>query len=293
MSNTYEGWVALELAVPGFSEEDERFEPLCAMLFELGAEGIETKDPAGELVLIASFPPEAQPDEEGARALLSAFALENARVGISQYAAIDWSTHWREHFRPIAFGQGERRIDVVPTWLEAPAGARHVLRIDPSSAFGTGLHPTTAMCIERVVEISPVESILDVGTGTGIIALAALELGAKRAVATDIDPEALRVAAENAERNGFLDARLLISGDEPASFGEQFPVVAANILARPLIELAPELVAALQPGGRLILSGITVSQVEDVLHAYALHGLEKLSVATREEWAELDLLKPR
>jgi ribosomal protein L11 methyltransferase len=286
MSETYEGWVALRIAIPGVGEDDPRVDVLSAVLFELGSAGIETQEDNG-VVLIASFPPEARPDEESVSALLSEVEITGADVSLSQYAAIDWSTHWRQHFHPIGFGEGEKRIDVVPTWLDPPAGAKHVLRIDPSSAFGTGLHATTAMCIERIVEWSPVGSILDVGTGTGIIALAALELGASRAVGTDIDPEALRVAAENAERNGFGD-RLVLTGDEPSALGEKFEVVAANILARPLIDLAPEIAGALAPGGRLILSGITQSQVEDVARAYAELGLKKLAVATRDEWARVD-----
>lgn len=285
---SYEGWVALAIACPGLSEDDPRIDVLSSLLFELGAGGIETQEPPGEIVLIASFPPESRPDEEAAASLLEALEIPDVRVTLSQYAAIDWSTHWRQHFKPIAFGAGDKRIDVVPTWLEPPPGARHVLRIDPSSAFGTGLHATTAMCIERVVVLSPVKSLLDVGTGTGIIALAALELGAPRAVATDIDPEALRVAAENAERNGFVD-RLVLSGNEPSALGETFAVVVANILARPLIDLAGELTAAIAPGGQLILSGITLSQVDDVLSAY--EHLKKLDVVTREEWACIHLAK--
>jgi ribosomal protein L11 methyltransferase len=285
-TNTYEGWVALTITIVGATEDDPRIDVLSSMLFELGAEGIETKEPPGELVLIASYPPEASPDEEAALALLEALEIDEARIELSQYAAIDWSTHWRQHFHPIAYQSGPRRLDVVPTWLEPPPDAGKILRIDPSSAFGTGLHPTTAMCIERVLELSPVESILDVGTGTGIIALAAVAFGTKRAVGTDIDPEALRVAAENAERNGYT---LELSGTEPLALNEKFTVVAANILARPLIELAEEISGAVARGGELILSGITVSQADDVVRAYEACGLEKVGITTREEWARVDL----
>lgn len=285
-TTTYEGWVALTITISGATEDDPRIDVLSSMLFELGAEGIETKEPPNEIVLIASFPPEASPDEEAALALLDALEIDDARIELSQYAAIDWSVHWRQHFHPIAYHSGDKRLDVVPTWLEPPPEATKILRIDPSSAFGTGLHPTTAMCIERVIELSPVENILDVGTGTGIIALAALMFGTKRAVGTDIDPEALRVAEENAQRNNLS---MMLTGNEPSALGEKFAVVAANILARPLIELAEEIAGAVAPGGELILSGITVSQADDVVRAYEAFGMEKVGVKTREEWARVDL----
>ena len=282
MTETYEGWFALVITMPsGVADESDELEVASAILFELGAAGIETKteDP---VKLIASFPPGVDPEElEGdVRESFDANAVPLAAIAFERYAPIDWAEHWKIHFRAIAFGP----LWIVPTWIEPPRDAKHILRIDPSSAFGTGLHATTAMCLEQIVAISPITSILDVGTGTGILALAALELGAKRAVATDNDPEALRVAQENAERNRYAD-RLTISGDDPGALGERFDVVVANILARPLIELASEIAKALEPGGRLILSGITRSQVEDVVRAYEEVGIAHAKVETREEWA--------
>src|SRR5687767_7855196 len=104
MSETYEGWVALRIAIPGVGEDDPRVDVLSAILFELGSAGIETQEDGG-VVLIASFPPEARPDEESVSALLSEVEISGATVSLSQYAAIDWSTHWRQHFHPIAFGE--------------------------------------------------------------------------------------------------------------------------------------------------------------------------------------------
>lgn len=291
MTETYEGWTALELAIPaGVAEEDDRLDVLSAALFELGAAGLETKEKGGAVMIVASFPPDVGEDvlDEIAAEALAVADLEGATISTSKYAPIDWATHWKQHFHPISFGSGEKTTWIVPTWLEPPAGAKHVLRIDPSTAFGTGLHATTAMCIERIVELSPVSSILDVGTGTGVLALAALELGAARAVATDNDPEALRVAAENAERNQ-RTAELVLSPADPGALGEKFALVVANILARPLIDLAPEITSVLEPGGRVVLSGIMRNQVDDVAAAFEAAGLERGETATRDEWARLEL----
>jgi ribosomal protein L11 methyltransferase len=286
-------WKGVEIAMPeDVLQDDERLDVLSSALFEVGAGGLETKDDAKPIRIIASFAPENAGDDlcDRVHDALDASGIEGASLTVSTYEPIDWSTHWRQHFTSKRFGEGTNALWVVPTWLEPPDGALHVLRIDPSSAFGTGLHATTSMCLERIAAISPMPSILDIGTGTGILALAALELGAKRAVATDNDPEALRVARENAEANGFA-GDLVLSGDDPHTLGETFPVLVANILARPLIELAPVIAEAASPGALLILSGITIAQADDVVAAYEAEGFQKAEIETREEWARVDLVK--
>jgi ribosomal protein L11 methyltransferase len=288
-------WTGVEIAMPDdVEDDDDRLDVLSSALFEVGAGGLETKDDARPIRVIASFSPENTGDDliERVEAALEASSIAGARLSVSLYDPIDWSTHWRRHFTTKAFGAGDKTIWVAPTWLEAPEGAERVLRIDPSSAFGTGLHPTTAMCIEKIAEISPLDRILDIGTGTGILALAALELGAESAVATDNDPEALRVAKENADLNG-LGAKLELSDRDPRALGRRFPAIVANILARPLIDLAPEIAAAAEDGSLLILSGITISQASDVISAYEAEGFSKLHLETREEWARVDLVKER
>jgi ribosomal protein L11 methyltransferase len=182
-------------------------------------------------------------------------------------------------------------LHVVPSWLEPPDGAVHVLRMDPGMAFGTGSHETTALCLERIAELSPVRSILDVGTGTGILAMGALLLGAERAVGTDNDPEALGVARENAEKNS-LEKRLELRDVSPDRLGERFELVVANILSDPLIEMAPRLVKALAPGGRLVLSGILGTQAEGVARAYEAQGLKDRTITPRGEWVRIDLVAP-
>ena len=192
--------VARVTLLAGADPEGEQADLLSALLFEAGTEGIEIRDQDDPPQLVVSFPPQLTPaaiTEVVVEALEQA-GLPYGSVTVEPVPPVDWATHWRQHFTPLCFG----RLWVVPTWLEAPASAEQVLRIDPSSAFGTGLHATTALCLERVDALCPVPRILDVGTGTGILALAALAPGAASALATDNDPEALRVADENAAQNG-------------------------------------------------------------------------------------------
>lgn len=292
---TLEGWIAAEIGLPsGISEDDARVDILSSELFDLGCAGLEVRDQEDRLVIAAAFAPEhADPSlAELIERALALAAIEGAELALKGYAPIDWATHWRQHFHAICFGAAEgESLWVVPTWLEPPVGARHVIRIDPSSAFGTGLHATTALCLEALLERSPIDAVLDVGTGTGILALAALELGSRRAVATDNDPEALRVAEENAALNN-LAGRLVLSASDPAELGERFDVVVANILARPLLDLAPQLKEAVKPGGAVVLSGITAIQAADVVEAYTALGFVEPVVTAREEWVRVVLEAP-
>ncbi len=176
----------------------------------------------------------------------------------------DWASAWMAHYRPQRVG---RDLWVCPSWLAPPEPAAVNILLDPGLAFGTGDHPTTALCLEWLAEQPPRErDVIDYGCGSGILAIAALKLGARRAHAVDIDPQALRVTQENAERNGVL-SRLTISlpeelADAPAD------LVIANILALPLIELAPRLSALVRPAGQLLLTGLLREQAADVRAAY-------------------------
>jgi ribosomal protein L11 methyltransferase len=176
----------------------------------------------------------------------------------------DWASAWMAHYRPQRVG---RDLWVCPSWLAPPEPAAVNILLDPGLAFGTGDHPTTALCLEWLAEQPPRErDVIDYGCGSGILAIAALKLGARRAHAVDIDPQALRVTQENAERNGVL-SRLTISlpeelADAPAD------LVIANILALPLIELAPRLSSLVRPAGQLLLTGLLGEQAADVRAAY-------------------------
>ncbi|MDH4611772.1 50S ribosomal protein L11 methyltransferase [Pseudomonas sp. BN102] len=178
----------------------------------------------------------------------------------------DWERSWMDNFQPMRFG---RRLWIVPSWHEAPEPDAVNLLLDPGLAFGTGTHPTTALCLEWLdgQDLADCE-VLDFGCGSGILAIAALLLGARQAVGTDIDPQALEASRDNALRNGIDPARfpVYLPADLPAKPAE---LVVANILAGPLVSLAPQITSLVAPGGRLALSGILAEQAEEVRTAYA------------------------
>ena len=177
----------------------------------------------------------------------------------------DWERSWMDGFAPMRFGQ---RLWIVPSWHEAPQPDAVNLLLDPGLAFGTGTHPTTSLCLQWL-DAQPLEgcSVLDFGCGSGILAIAALLLGAPRAVGTDIDPQALEASRDNAQRNGIADERfpVYLPADLPQ---EPADVVVANILAGPLVSLAPQITSLVKPGGRLALSGILHEQADEVRAAY-------------------------
>lgn len=178
----------------------------------------------------------------------------------------EWERSWMDNFQPMRFG---KRLWIVPSWHEAPEPDAVNLLLDPGLAFGTGTHPTTSLCLQWL-DGEPVAGlqVLDFGCGSGILAIAALLLGAERAVGTDIDVQALEASRENANRNGLDPARfpLYLPADLPA---EPADVVVANILAGPLVGLAEQITRLTRIGGRLALSGILAEQAEDVRAAYA------------------------
>jgi ribosomal protein L11 methyltransferase len=172
----------------------------------------------------------------------------------------DWVSRTQAQFGPVEVG----RLAIVPSWHEPPAG-RAVVRLDPGVAFGTGTHPTTRLCLawlER--ELGAGSSVLDYGCGSGILSIAACVLGAGEVVGIDIDPQAVEAARANARRNAVAARYTGTQGT-----GQKFDIVIANILANPLIVLAPTLARHVAPGGRIVLSGILERQAEAVAQAYA------------------------
>jgi ribosomal protein L11 methyltransferase len=204
----------------------------------------------------------------------------------------DWAESWKQHFHPGRIG---RRFVIKPSWREYQAAADDlILEIDPGLAFGSGLHPTTQLCLQ-ILENMPLtgKSVLDVGTGSGILALAALKLGATHIRAVDIDDVAVRVARENFERNGYslpegrgVTVETAV-GSAADRGGRTWNVVLANILANTLIELMPDLAAALSPGGQLILSGLLIEQEVSVTAAANAHGLHLADRQVEEDWVAL------
>lgn len=195
----------------------------------------------------------------------------------------DWERSWMDNFQPMRFG---RRLWIVPSWHEAPEPDAVNLLLDPGLAFGTGTHPTTALCLEWLDSQNLNDcTVLDFGCGSGILAIAALLLGAPQAVGTDIDPQALEASRDNASRNGIDPARF------PVYLPEQLPqqaadVVVANILAGPLVSLAPQITALVKSGGRLALSGILAEQAEEVRAAYQ-SAFELDPTAIKDGWVRI------
>jgi ribosomal protein L11 methyltransferase len=252
--------------------ERETAEDLAAGLVGEGASGVEIRDGEAAMPGIAAPPP--------GRALLVAWfadagaarAARDARGGrLEEVAEVDWSEAWKAGLGPVSAG----RVFVRPSWLDAPAppGSAEVV-LDPGMAFGTGAHPTTALCLAALSDLlgaRPGAAVLDVGTGSGLLAIAAAKLGAGRVAATDVDPVAVRVARENARANGLP---LEPTGIPPGRVEGSFDLVVANILANTLVELAPALAGKVAPGGAVLLAGILSSQEDEVRSAYRRAGLE-------------------
>ncbi len=199
-----------------------------------------------------------------------------------------WERAWLDHFQPMRFG---RRLWICPTGFEPPEPRAVNVVLDPGLAFGTGTHATTALCLEWLDgQDLQGKTVIDYGCGSGILAVAALKLGAAKAYGVDIDPQALTASEENARKNG-VEHRLRLGYPREIA-AVRADVVVANILAAPLIELAAEVGEKVLPGGRLGLSGILAAQVESVRAAY-ISQFDFSPPELREEWALLTGIKRR
>jgi ribosomal protein L11 methyltransferase len=237
------------------------------------------------------------PEDEGApaavdatqRALwhLQAFGLRPVgELRVRSVDDADWTDAWKAGYVPQRIG----RVVIVPSWLDEPIGPDEVaLRLDPGMAFGTGLHPTTRGCLALLQEISPMPPVvLDVGSGSGILALAALRLGAERAVCYDTDPLAVEATLANAEANGLADQVTAQLGSLPATPpADPYPLVLANLVAAVLIDSAERLAAHAAPGGRMLASGIINTRADEVLAALADAGFVAEQRLDDGEWVSL------
>jgi len=202
----------------------------------------------------------------------------------------DWAHAWKSFFKPMRLTE---RIVVRPSWEDFVAGPGDiVLEIDPGMAFGTGSHASThlALCaLEDIILAGAFRkkflqiSVLDVGTGTGILGMAAAKLGAYRVLGIDIDPEAIKAASENVQENALGDKMFVISQDL-TELTEKFSIILANITYLELVRLCPLLFARLEKEGILILSGILTDQIQGLLDVYQGHGLRLLSTSREDEW---------
>ena len=196
----------------------------------------------------------------------------------------DWTESWKKAFKPFRLGS---HMVVKPSWEDFDARpGDHIIEIDPGMAFGTGTHETTGMCVELVEKyVRPGDACIDIGTGTGILAIAAAHMGARHVLATDLDAVAVRVAAENVRHNGFGDKIDVRCGDllEAVDAGTQADVIIANIIADVIIGLAAPVKPFIREGGVFICSGIAVNRLDDVLDALRAAGYIPLDVETRGE----------
>ncbi|MDX1800355.1 MAG: 50S ribosomal protein L11 methyltransferase, partial [Marinobacter sp.] len=195
----------------------------------------------------------------------------------------DWVRSWMDDFTPLRFGE---RLWIVPSWHDAPDPDAANLLLDPGLAFGTGTHPTTALCLEWLDGHAIAgKQIIDYGCGSGILGLAALLLGATHVIGVDTDAQALEASRENARRNAVPDDQidLYLPGQEPDTRAE---VMLANILAQPLISLASKLAGKVVDGGDIVLSGILAHQARTVMEAYEPWFIMD-EPETRDEWVRL------
>jgi ribosomal protein L11 methyltransferase len=206
---------------------------------------------------------------------------------IEQLEDKDWEREWMDNFHPMRFGE---RLWICPSWRDVPDPNAVNVMLDPGLAFGTGTHPTTALCLEWLDGLSLAgKTVIDFGCGSGILAIAALKLGAERAVGIDIDPQAILASRDNAERNGVSDRlRLYLAKDQPDNLNAD--VVVANILAGPLRELAPLISVLPKEKGHLGLSGILTTQADSVMEAYR-NLFELDPVQERDEWCRITGIK--
>jgi ribosomal protein L11 methyltransferase len=206
----------------------------------------------------------------------------------------DWAEAWKAHFPVLRIG---RRLVIRPTWRRhAPAPEDVVIALDPGMAFGTGLHPTTRLCLAALEAVADRDGlaggrVLDVGCGSGILAIAALRLGAASATGLDIDPIAIEATLANAHRNRLgrrIAARMgsLPSGEPP------FDVVLANLIAGVLVPLASALAAELRPGGTLLASGVFVDREDEVAEAFRSAGLSVADRLVEGDWVALEVRRP-
>lgn len=202
---------------------------------------------------------------------------------IEQIEDKDWEREWMDNFHPMQFGQ---RLWICPSWREIPDPKAVNVMLDPGLAFGTGTHPTTSLCLAWLDGLDlQGKTVIDFGCGSGILAIAALKLGASKAIGIDIDPQAIQASRDNAERNGVADKlELYLSEQQPDNLSAD--VVIANILAGPLRELAPLIRILPNATGIIGLSGVLASQAESVCQAYA-ETFELDPVAEKEEWCRI------
>jgi len=255
---------------------------VAAMLFALGASGVEERDATtldrtgaeGTVTLVAHFD-----DEDRARIVVEAAPFPARLVPI---VGDDWKHRWREFFKPTRVGS---RLLVRPSWEPVePREGDVVLTIDPGQAFGTGTHETTRLVLAELEKIvRGGETVLDVGCGSGILAIGALLFGAASAQGVDIDDESMEASRENAAANG-VAKRFRVAKKPVGEVRAEFPIVLANIESRVLVPLARAIASRVAQGGTLVLSGLLAHEEEELLDTYRALGLEHTRTGREKDW---------
>ena len=283
------GWLEISVNINPVAHE-----ALSAFFFDINCEGI-VSESFKDTILKAYLPfPE---DLEGIRVRTECFLqklkdifpdVNFYKLNISHVEDEDWDIIWRRFFRPVQITQ---RLLIIPAWKPVPSALTcHVIRIDPGPAFGTGQHPTTRMCLNAMEKVCLGGSwtMLDVGTGSGILAIYGAKLGAGRVVAIDIDPEAVRWAKRNIELND-LPVEVELYSTPLENFKQRFSLIAGNLILGTILDLSSCFPRVMAPEGRLILSGILRKQIGEVEEKLGQYGLFRDQVLFQEEWACLIL----
>jgi ribosomal protein L11 methyltransferase len=292
-------WLQVEIMHP-----TETAEAVAFHLFETGANSLvqdKHPDQGARMISRAGYEPHLDSDtvrndlERRVEDVSRSFELDRMPDICWTYVEPgDWAEKWKEGLHPIEIGE---RLTIKPTWCDYPQQTgRIIISLDPGMAFGTGLHPTTRMCLEALEEMlrftpDAYPDILDIGTGTGILAMAAAALGNGSVTAVDNDPEAVFVAADNLQLNN-LAQRIDLAVGGPEILGKRFDLIMANLTANPLIQLASTMARLTKPGGKAVLSGILRHQVDDVFNEYRELGFRLAERRNDEEWSALILTGP-
>ena len=235
----------------------------------------------GETEVMGLF--DAETDPAPTIAFFQQIFGEDVGYKVEQLEDKDWVREWMDHFHPMQFGE---RLWICPSWRDVPNPDAVNVMLDPGLAFGTGTHPTTALCLQWLDGLDLAgKTVVDFGCGSGILGIAALKLGAARVIGIDIDPQAIQASRDNAERNGGADQiELYLPADQPQDV--EADVVVANILAGPLRELAPLIAGHGKAGSLMALSGVLESQAPELETIYG-QWFEMDPTAVKEEWCRL------
>ena len=241
----------------------------------------------GETDIVALYDAETDMDLVVTQLKASNVLDDNFAYKVEQLEDKDWEREWMDNFHPMKFGE---RLWICPSWREIPEPDAINVMLDPGLAFGTGTHATTALCLEWLESIDlKGKTVIDFGCGSGILAIAAIKLGAAKVVGIDIDPQAITASKDNATRNGVADQlELFLPQDQPENLVAD--VVVANILAAPLRELSSIITAHVKPNGALAMSGVLDIQALDVASYYS-ENFTLDAIAEQQEWCRISGIK--